>query len=168
MKEDLTHMREWVNDEEITRDLSDIFLYPNTLNDTESYLNNILEGKDSNRAHFVIAHKSDGSYIGQIDLIRVDWKNRTAEMGIVIGKKDCLGKGYGSEAIKLMQKFVFEKMNLNRLELCVHEHNERAKACYKKCGFVEEGIKRDCIYKDGKYTDVIFMGILKKEHEGLK
>lgn len=92
-REDLPYMRKWVNDIEITQYLSNIFLYPHTLNETENFLNNILQGA-SNFKGFVIAHKDTEEYIGQIDLIRIDWVNRVGTLGIVIGTKDNLSKGY--------------------------------------------------------------------------
>lgn len=167
-KEDLAHIREWVNDSEIVDNLSDIFLHAHTINETESFLNAILEGNDTNQKHFIIADKETLNYIGQIDLIRIDWKNRVAEMGIVIGKKNLLGKGFGTEAIKLMQIFVFDRMNMQRLELSLHDYNKRAYKCYIKCGFVEEGRQRQKFYINGQYTDVILMGILRTEYDKSK
>jgi RimJ/RimL family protein N-acetyltransferase len=167
-KGDLTHMREWVNDPEIVDNLSDIFLHAHSLNETENFLDAILEGKSENQIHFVIADKQPGNYIGQIDIIRIDWKNRVAELGIVIGKKDLLGKGFGTDAIKLLQYFVFEKLNLNRLQLSLHDYNKRAYKCYLKCGFIEEGRSRQSFFINGHYTDRIFMGILQEEYYRLK
>jgi len=163
-KEDLPYMRKWVNDIEITQYLSNIFLYPHTLNETENFLNNILQGA-SNFKGFVIAHKDTEEYIGQIDLIKIDWVNRVGTLGIVIGTKDNLSKGYGSEAIKLIQEFAFNKLNLHKLDLEVRAYNKRAISCYEKCGFKEEGRIRENFFVDGKYTDTLFMGILKKEYK---
>ena len=164
-KEDLPHMREWVNDWEVTRLLSDVFLYPHTMNQTEAFLNLMLENKDETRSMFVLASKDSLEYIGQVSLFKIDWKNRIAELGIVISKKDCQGKGLGKEAIELLQYFAFNKLNLNKLELSVHDFNERAIKCYKKCGFAQEGRLRKKFYFDGKYSDSILMGILKDEYE---
>lgn len=160
---DLSYMRQWVNDPEITTMLSDIFLYPHSQQETESFLKMMMEG--SSFKGFVIADKDSGEYIGQIDLPRVDWKNRNATLGIVIGRKEYLGKGYGSESIRLLQNFVFHSLNLQRLELEVFEYNKRAYQCYLKCGFKEEGRLRNKIFRDGKYWDVIFMSILESEFE---
>ena len=102
---------------------------------------------------------------GQIDLHQIDYRNSHATLGIVIGKKNYLGKGYGQEAIELLQKFVFHTLNLHRLELDVYEYNERAYKCYLKCGFVEEGRLRQKLFRDGRYWDVIKMSILKAEYE---
>jgi RimJ/RimL family protein N-acetyltransferase len=163
-KEDLKYMREWVNDPEIVDNLSDLFLHAHSLNETESFLTMVLEGKEQNQKHFVIADKETEEYIGQIDLIKIDWKNRVAEMGIVIGRKDLLGKGFGSEAIRLLQSFVFQQLNLNRLQLFLHDYNIRAQRCYIKCGFIEEGRTRQSFFINGKYTDEIYMAILREEY----
>ena len=162
-KDDIDPIRGWVNDPEIADNLSDIFLYPSTLNQTESFLNFVLEGKSNNEAHFIIAETRTESYIGQIDLMGIDWKNRCAELGIVIGRKDSLSKGIGSEAIRLLLEFAFERMNLNRIELRVHDYNERAYNCYLKCGFKEEGRLKQRHYYKGSYSDLILMAILKEE-----
>ena len=163
-KEDLPYMRKWVNDIEITQYLSNVFLYPHTLNDTEGFLNSILQGSSGFKG-FVIAKKETEEYIGQLDLIKIDWVNRIGTLGIVIGTKDYLSKGYGSEAINLIQEFAFNKLNLHKLDLEVRAYNERAISCYKKCGFVEEGRIRENFFTDGKYTDTLFMGILKSEYQ---
>jgi RimJ/RimL family protein N-acetyltransferase len=161
-KEDLEHIRTWVNDPEVVDNLSDIFLYPNTVNQTENFLNSKLEGKGD--PGFVIAEKESLDYLGQIDLMNIDWKNRLAMMGIVIGHAGNRGKGYGTEAIRLLQRFVFDRLNLNKLELWVHDYNIHAYQCYLKCGFQEEGRIRQGFYIHGRYHDKIAMGILKSEY----
>ncbi|NMA85794.1 MAG: GNAT family N-acetyltransferase [Tissierellia bacterium] len=161
-KEDLPYIRTWVNDPEITDYLSNVFLYPHTVDGTEKFLNAMLEGNTDMKG-FVIAHKDTEEYIGQIDLINIDWVNRIGTIGIVIGSKENLNKGYGTKAIKLLQEFAFNKLNLHKLDLEVRAYNERAINCYKKCGFIEEGRIRENFYVNGKYTDTLFMGILKRE-----
>ncbi|GAE06805.1 aminoglycoside N6'-acetyltransferase [Paenibacillus sp. JCM 10914] len=165
--EDLPSMRRWCNDPEIVDNLSDAFLYPITLNGTEEYLNSVLNGETDQKG-FIIAHKDTEEYIGQIDLFRIDWKNRSTELGIVIGMKEFHGHGYGTEAIMLMQEFVFNRLNLNRLQLEVNDFNTRAYQCYLKCGFKEEGRFRERTYINGRYADSIYMSILKREYEERK
>jgi RimJ/RimL family protein N-acetyltransferase len=166
-KEDLEPMRKWVNDPAVVDNLSDIFLYPNTLTSTEQFLNSMLEGRKEVKG-FVIAVRPNEAYIGQIDLFKIDWKNRYARLGIVIGCAENRGQGYGSEAIRLIQSFVFERLNLNKLELDVHDYNRPAIRCYQKCGFKEEGRLRQTFYINGHYTDMIVMGILKEEYLALQ
>ncbi|MTI69641.1 MAG: GNAT family N-acetyltransferase [Firmicutes bacterium] len=164
-EDDLKYMRKWVNNPQITKWLSDAFLTPHTYQTTEKYLKHILDYTGKEQIYFVIANKDTGEYIGQLDLIRIDWKNRVGELGIVIGTENNRGKGYGTKAIKLLQKYVFESLNLNRLELELRGYNKRAYKCYKKCGFIEEGRKRKEFYIDGEFTDTIIMSILKEEYK---
>ncbi len=56
---------------------------------------------------------------------------------------------------------------MNRVDLHVFEFNERAIACYKKCGFVEEGRLREEYFQDGRYWDLVAMGVLRREFEAL-
>jgi RimJ/RimL family protein N-acetyltransferase len=165
-KSDLEHIREWVNDPEVVENLSDVFLYPHTLTQTENWLAAKLEGKGNQG--FVIAHRDSQEYIGQIDFVEIDWRNRVGEIGIVIGKANNRGQGLGSEAIRLLQQFAFETLNLNKIELKVHDYNERAFRSYQKCGFLEEGRLRERFYREGRYTDYLQMGILKREYEQTK
>lgn len=167
-REDLVHIRKWVNDPQIVNNLSDIFLFPHSLQNSEQFLNMMLEGSNAGHKGFIIAHKDSAEYIGQIDLLHLDWKNRSAELGIVIGSGENLGKGYGSEAIQLLQEIAFKQMNLHRLELRLHDYNDRAYRCYLKCGFKEEGRKRQNHYANGRYSDTIWMSMLADEYERLR
>jgi RimJ/RimL family protein N-acetyltransferase len=166
-KADLPWMRKWVNDPKVVGTLSDAFLYPHTELGTEQFLNSMLEGKSEMKG-FVIADKETAEYIGQIDLLYVDWKNRTAEMGIVVGRSELHGKGYGSEAIQLLQQFVFHRLNLNRLQLQLYDFNTAAYNCYIKCGFKEDGRQKQRYFYEGSYADVIWMGILKEDYERME
>lgn len=163
-REDLPWIRMWVNDPAIVQQLSDIFLYPHALDATEAYLEAILDGSGEARG-FVIAELGSEQYIGQVNLDSIDWKNRVGKLGIVIGSQEYLGLGIGTEALQLFIRFAFHELNLNRIELEVYAGNERAIRCYAKCGFQEEGRLRQRYYKQGQYTDVIQMGLLKQEWE---
>jgi RimJ/RimL family protein N-acetyltransferase len=163
-RDDLPWIRQWVNDPAIVGYLSDIFLYPHAMESTEAYLDAILEGNTDSRG-FVIADLDSEAYIGQVNLDSIDWKNRVGRIGIVIGSIEHMGYGYGTEAMKLLIAFAFHEMNLNRLELEVYDFNERAYRCYLTCGFKEEGRLRERQYKNGRYSDVIQMGILRSEWE---
>lgn len=165
--EDLPSMREWCNDPQITQYLSDIFLYPHTLNGTESYLNALLEGTTDQKG-FIIADRGTEQYIGQIDLFHIDWKNRCAELGMVIGNTLLHNQGIGTAAIKLLQRFVFLELNLHRLQLEVHDFNLPAIRCYAKCGFQEEGRLRKKHFSRGNYSDIICMSILQEEYLALE
>ena len=56
----------------------------------------------------------------------IDWINRSAQVGIVIGSKPHWGKGYGTDAMRIVLRFAFEKMNLHRVWLNVYDFNVAA------------------------------------------
>lgn len=73
------------------------------------------------------------------------------------------GKGYGSEALKWTLDWAFLKAGLHRVELEYMEWNEQVRSLYDRVGFREEGRRRQCYFRDGRWWDEISMGIL--EHE---
>ena len=98
----------------------------------------------------------------------VDWKNGHGTVGIFIGQEAYLGRGYGTDAMRVLVDFIFNETNLNKLRLNVFAFNERAIKSYKKCGFVVEGTHRQELFRYGRYHDELRMGILRSEWAALK
>lgn len=161
---DVDRVYEWVNDPEVTQHLS--IRYPLSHGDQERWLEST-PTNSSGRVALAIETK-DGEHIGSIDLREVSAENRRAELAIMIGHKPSWSRGYGTDAIMTLLRFAFSEMNLNRVWLTVDADNERAIACYRKCGFVEEGRLRQNVYKHGQYLDVVLMGVLREEFEALR
>ncbi len=86
-----------------------------------------------------------------------------AFVGIGIGERDFWGKGYGTDAMKVILRFAFQELNLRRVALDTFEYNPRAIHSYEKVGFVHEGRAREFLYREGRRWDLIFMGILREE-----
>ncbi|TCO74840.1 RimJ/RimL family protein N-acetyltransferase [Marinisporobacter balticus] len=164
-EEDLTYIQEWVNNEQITDMLSNIFMFPHTKKKTEKFLNMMLESDDLELCGFVIALKDTETYIGQTDMVKIDWKNRKALIGIIVGRDENQSKGYGTEALKLLLQYGFYRLGLNKIELEVRAYNKKAIRCYEKCGFKVEGVLKEDYYSNGAFTDTIKMAILKREWE---
>ncbi len=162
-QEDISGIRSWVNDAETTRFMGSAFMKPQPWEQTESYLSNILNGS-AGGVNLVIADREKKRYLGQCALSMIDQTARHAELSVVLAP-DSAGLGYGAEAIELLLGFAFREMNLNRVFLRVYAANERAIRCYEKCGFRVEGRLREHAFRDGRYEDVLEMGILRREFE---
>ncbi|MCZ7583152.1 MAG: GNAT family N-acetyltransferase [Deltaproteobacteria bacterium] len=158
--EDTDRCARWINDPEVNYGLISEQLHFNRVRERE-WIDGLY--RDDTSITFGICLKADGRHIGNIGLNLIDRVSRTAHFGILIGEKDEWGKGYATEATKLVVEYAFNVQNLQRVELVVFEFNERAHACYKKAGFVEEGRLRRKRYKRGKYYDEILMAILRDE-----
>ena len=124
---------------------------------------NYLEGNLNPEATFSIITLDEDKLIGTVGLERIEHVHRTATMGIFIGDKEYLSKGYGTEAIRLLIDYGFNYLNLHSIKLTVFAFNERAIRCYKKCGFKETGRHRENRFINGKYYDTVSMDILESE-----
>ncbi len=101
--------------------------------------------------------------IGSCKFFNLDHRNRSSEFGIMIGDKSYWNRGYGTEAVQLFLKHGFHTLNLHRIYLRVLETNPRAIRAYEKAGFTHEGHQRQADFRDGKYIDILVMGMLKGE-----
>ena len=166
-KFDLDAVMKWVKDEEITDLLGgDLLIYPVSSLGEEKFIESAALPSDKKKT-FVIETLTDRRYIGSIGFNVINWTNRSAEVGIVISEKPLWGKGYGTDAMRVMMRLAFDKMNLRRLWLYVFDYNPRAIASYEKCGFKREGVLRQEHFARGKYHDSIVMGILESEYRAL-
>jgi len=152
----------WLNDPELTQYLS-IFL-PLTRMKEEDWVENLKNRNDTIVFGILLLDENSGEkLIGNCGLHEIDWKNRVAEVGIMIGEKELHGKGYGTEAMEIILEYGFETVNLNRIQLHVYDFNIRAIKSYNKIGFIEEGRMRQAQFKNGKYHDMILMSMLHEE-----
>lgn len=103
-----------------------------------------------------------GGYIGHIRLHNVVMEDRRAALAVGIDDPGYIGKGYGTEAVRLALSYAFSS-GFHRISLRVLASNARAIACYRKCGFVEEGRERETAFVRGTWNDDIIMGILETE-----
>ena len=161
---DLERAYTWINDREVTRYLT--ARYPMSRQDERRWLEDAPSNGFANGVRLAIETK-DGVHIGNLDLNQTRPEDRKAGLGIMIGDKAYWSNGYGTDAIVTLLRFAFHEMNLNRVWLHVFEFNERAFACYEKCGFREEGRLREHVFSEGRYWDVLVMGVLRKEFEAL-
>jgi RimJ/RimL family protein N-acetyltransferase len=101
------------------------------------------------------------------EINRVFRQARHCMFWIGIGEAQFRGSGYGSDAIRVLLRFAFLEMNLNRVGLEVMSYNIRAITTYERLGFVHEGRQREMVIRDGVYYDILLMGILRREWEAL-
>lgn len=151
----------WVNDWEVARFL--VMRYPVSLTAEQGWIGST---PMPSFGWLPLAIETlEGEHIGNIDLRDVQPENRTGEIGVMIGEKAYWGRGYGSDAVRTLARLAFQRMNLNRVWLRTYEFNERGQRAFVKAGFVVEGRMRRHLYNEGRYWDVIVMGMLREEFE---
>ncbi|EFN90706.1 GNAT family protein [Prevotella amnii] len=104
-------------------------------------------------------------YIGNIYLTEIDYINRKANTQILIGNHKFWNCGYGTEAMLLLLDYAFNHKNLHKVQAIVLKDNIASLKMHKKLGYIEEGLLRENIYKDGKYKDQVILSLLKSEYK---
>lgn len=164
-RDHLPDYRRWFRDYEVQRFLSRAAL-PVSDQAEEAWFEEMAKSKDVHL--FDIQVLEDDRLIGNCSLFKVHPKNRVADFGIVIGEKDCWGKGYGTDAARTILRYAFHELNLNRVQLEVYDFNPRGMRAYEKAGFQHEGTRRSALYREGAYHDVHVMGILQADWRQLE
>ena len=105
----------------------------------------------------------DGIVIGDVALQDIDWKNRSCFFffQIIILKKR--GKGYGSEAVRLIMEYGFNNLGVERITANTLEHNKAAQYSLERNGFLLEGTEREAVYFAGKRWNKLNYGLLRDE-----
>ena len=122
----------------------------------------VKSSNDSARRHFLICNNKN-SIIGECVLMDIDAEYKSCSYRIAIFNKTNFNKGIGYKATKEVLKYAFKNLKLHRIELEVFDYNPRAKAMYEKCGFKEEGIKRDALFINEEFHNIYIMSILSYE-----
>lgn len=112
------------------------------------------------RADWAIVAAAEGTVLGEVVLFELDEDNESMVFRIALVGPAVFGRGYGTEATRLVRDFAFERLGLHRLALQVFDHNPRARRVYEKCGFVVEGVRREVQRIGGDWHDAIDMGML--------
>ena len=160
--EDVIQYTKWINDPAISDNMESSSYLISIANEKE-WLENAETAKD----YYVFAIvKTDGDeLLGNCSFYDIYHIHRRAKIWLVIGEESNRGKGYGTEALRLLLRYGFNTLNLNNIMLQVFAFNEQAIACYKKVGFKTIGERRNAYYVNGKYHNEIFMDILREEFE---
>jgi RimJ/RimL family protein N-acetyltransferase len=162
--DDLHIMTEWFSkDFGMMQWLGQHPMYPWIRQDLETWHQKSSE--DADRFLFAIRSLVDDSLLGFCVLFHVDWRSNHAELGITLGDASKRGKGLGSDAIRVLLRFGFMELNLHRIYLVVQSENIRGIKSYEKVGFLHEGAEREAMLREGRYTDLVWMSVLRHEWE---
>jgi diamine N-acetyltransferase len=157
--EDLPLICTWANDPEIRKLTGEVL--PMSMGQATEFLGKISTEKE--RVWFSVVLRENDRVIGEAGLLRMFHFWRTTDLTLIIGEKDCWGKGYGTEAILLLLDYAFGYLNFHRVAVGVVGFNQRALQFYQKVGFKKEGVERDGYYYEHHYHDFVMMSILENE-----
>lgn len=161
----LAAFRRWYADPEIAR-LARYQDSPMRPEEIERFFTARVVGTDA--LAMAVHEASSGRLIGTCAFSQLDGDNGSALFHITIGEADTWGKGYGTEATKLMMDHAFGTLGLHRVGLFVFEFNERAIRAYQRVGFVQEGRARQSIRRDGRWWDELAMSMLDTDWQRIR
>ena len=153
----------WSRDSEFKRLLDSNAVRMNSEKVAQKWLEKEIDEQSVNQHWFSIRALADDKLLGDIDLFVANWTGRDAFVGLGIGEREFWGKGYGTDVMRVILRYAFTEVNLNRVTLNVFEYNPRAIRSYEKAGFRHEGRVRQFLNKEGRRWDMLFMGILREE-----
>ena len=115
-------------------------------------------------AGFSIEAVATGELIGHVTLWGVALPSRGATLGIIVGPTH-VGRGYGTDAVRVAARYGFRSMGVHRIGLSVAGFNARGRRAYEKAGFQVEGVRRESAFIDGAWSDEVLMGLLRQDFE---
>ena len=158
MESDLPTIVRWINDPRVRQYIKTIF--PVTEAGEREWLASLAKKSDKD---VVVAIEVDGKAIGNMGIHRINWKDRTATTGAIIGEVEYWGKGYGTDAKMVLLDYAFNTLNLRKLMSHVYAFNERSLAYSLRCGYKVEARLRKQRFVNGRYYDEIILGLFKKD-----
>jgi len=98
--------------------------------------------------------------IGVVAYNDIHYVHKRVELDIVIGNEEDCGKGYGTDALKTLVRYLFDKFDLNRIWIVARANNPRSIRAYEKAGFIQEGVHREEDYFNGEFVDCVYYSIV--------
>ncbi|MBI2309910.1 GNAT family N-acetyltransferase [Candidatus Collierbacteria bacterium] len=155
----------WLNDPEVNQ-YNAHAIFPYSIEELKEYVKQA--SSDRSKIVLAIVDNKSGKHIGNLSLQNIDWVARSAEFAIIIGDRNFWEKGVGLEAGKLIVDYAFTRLNLNRIYCGTSSQNMGMQKLAGKLGMKPEGCRRQAMFKDGKFVDIIEYGILNIEYEKQK
>lgn len=158
---DLPLLLGWANDPEVQYNLGR-WHFPLSLADLEGWFEGFrYDGPDQ---RFMIDTVDHGA-IGMTNLVDINWKDRNAFTGLLIGVPTLRRKGYGKDAVRTMMCYAFEELGFERLDTTIIAHNEASLRLYlEKCGWVEEGRKERAFFRRNQFHDNVILGVTRDRY----
>lgn len=148
---------QWMNDPEVLKYTESRF-QTCSKKQLRAYIAKINENQDF--IFRAITLRDTGRHIGNIKLGPIDWNHRFAEVGIIVGAKDCWGQSYAQESIRLLAAYAFASLKLHKLTASCYAVNNAAIKAFEKAGFVREGLRKSQYLSEGRYVGVVCLGLV--------
>lgn len=148
----------WLNDPEVVR-YSEQRHHPHTIGTCRAYMKSFI---GSANLFYAIVLNEKNRHIGNINAY-IDLSNKSADMGIMIGEKDCWGKGYAKEAWLLLISHLFENLHLRKITAGTMSINKPMLSLMKKSGMKPDGKRKKYFLFEGKEVDLVHVTLYRDQ-----
>jgi RimJ/RimL family protein N-acetyltransferase len=151
----------WLRDPEVSRYLEARFS-EHSLDSVRRFVE--MQGSRPDTFLFAIVENHGGRHVGNIKIGPLDLHHGTADVGLLIGEKDCWGLGYATEAIGLATQAAFERLGARKLTASCYSDNVASVRAFVRAGWREEGVRpAQFVLDDGRPQDQLLLGVLRED-----
>lgn len=136
-------------------------VFPMSISQIKNFISSL--ATDKSQIVWAVYHLPDKKHIGNISLQSISLLDRTAEVAFLFGEKHYWGKGYAFSAASWIIEHGFNQLNLNRIYCGTASTNLAMQKLAEKLGMLKEGCRRQALYLNGDYADIIEFGLLRSE-----
>jgi RimJ/RimL family protein N-acetyltransferase len=126
----------------------------------------IARGQEDPQASGLFVVELDGAPVGTVAFERVNRRSRIAGLEGLAVHPDHRGRGVADQAVRLLQRHLFDELGFHRLQLEVYGFNERAMRHAERAGFVREGVRRKAYWRNGTWVDGVLFGLVAEDLDG--
>lgn len=161
---DLPLIHQWSNDPEIQAQLGG-WHFPSSTSTQERWFEGLAHNELNQRFAITVPDKG---LIGTANLVEINWKDRNAFHGMMLGARANRGCGYGTDTVLAVMRYAFEDLGLERLDTTIIEYNLPSQKLYAgRCGWKVEGRKRNAYWRGNRYWDKLILGINRDDYFSL-
>jgi RimJ/RimL family protein N-acetyltransferase len=159
--DDLPMLQRWANDPDIQSMLGG-WHFPVSAQDQRRWFDTL--SVNSTNQRFAIEAPEYG-LIGTANLVSIDWQNRTAFHGMLLGERVARGRGFAQDTIRTLMRYAFDELELYRLDTDIIEYNSASLSLYtERCGWQKEGVRKGWYFRKGRRWDKIIVGITRDSY----
>lgn len=153
---------EWLNSSEVCK-YNSHHKYPVDKEELIDFIASVKEDRSS--IVLAVDEKTSHIHIGNISLQEIDFISRQAEIAFLFGEVSYWGNGYATMAAQLIIDHAFKELGMNRIYFGTAENNIGMQKVGEKLGFHKSGVRRQALYRNGKFWDIYDYDMLADEWE---
>ena len=124
----------------------------------------IVADREKEKSMWFMVESENEEAVGMTGLESLNSLHGSAILPVFIAEQ-WRGSGIGIRMVCMILDLAFRQLRLHRVATVFRADNEASRIIARRCGFTDEGVSRDAWFNQGKYFDLINVGILSDEWE---